>query len=109
MLRWQRLFILKGSTVLHDHSITYETPSLVKRNPRQAGDFLLLEAELLDKRIVLALVALLEIAKMSATVSDHLQETATRMKILLVFLEMRRQFLDLAGKDADLDRGRAGV
>ncbi len=66
---------------------------------------LLLEAQLLYKRAVLTLVILLQVAEMRATVSDHLQESAAGVKILLILLEVARKLLDLAGKDTDLDCG----
>lgn len=56
---------------------------------------LFLQTELLDNCGITTLVIRLEIAQMYATVSDHLQETAARMKILRVLLEMLRKLVDL--------------
>lgn len=46
---------------------------------------------------------------MRATISHHLQETAAGMEILLIFLQVRRKFVDFSGKDSDLHVGRAGI
>lgn len=49
---------------------------------------LLLKAELLDYRIIAALIILLEVAKMGATISDHLKKATTGMVILVVLLKV---------------------
>ena len=70
---------------------------------------LLLEPELLDDRVVAALVVLLEIAQVCAAIGNHLEKTTAGMVILVVLLEMLRQFINAAGQDSDLNIGRAGV
>ena len=70
---------------------------------------LLLETELLDDGRILTLVVLLQVAEVRTAVSHHLQEAATGMEVLLIFLQVLRQFLDLAGKERDLDRRRPRI
>lgn len=70
---------------------------------------LFLQTELLDKRIVVALIVGLEIAEMIAAVGDHLEKSATRMKILRVLLEMLRKLVDLPRKKRNLHIRRASV
>lgn len=56
---------------------------------------LFFQAELLDKRVIPALVIHLEVPQMIAAISDHLEKSPTRMEILRVFLQMFRQFVNL--------------
>jgi hypothetical protein len=72
-------------------------------------DSLFLEAELLHDRAVAALVVLFKVTKMGAAISNHLEKTATGMKILLVLLKMSRKLVYLAAKDSYLNIGRASV
>lgn len=87
----------------------HEGPIPERSNRPFGRDSLLLKAELLDKRVVATLIALLEIAKMSTSISNHLEKTAARVKILLILLEVRRQFVNFTGQNGDLDRNGAGV
>jgi hypothetical protein len=70
---------------------------------------LLLQAELLDDRAVLATVVLLEVLEVRAALCDKTQKTAAGVLVLTVFVEMGAQFLDTAGKDSDLHLRRARV
>lgn len=54
-----------------------------------------LESKFLNKSRVTALIVRLEITQMYAAIGDHLQETATRMKILRVFLKMLCELINL--------------
>jgi hypothetical protein len=77
--------------------------SLERKKPGVPGLPLLLQPEFLDDRVVAALVILLEIAKVGATISNHLKKSAARMVILGVFLEVLGEFVDTATKKSDLD------
>ncbi len=56
---------------------------------------LLLEPELLDECVVTALIRGLEVAQVRTAISDHLEKSATRMKILRIFLQMLRELVNL--------------
>ena len=75
--------------------------------PEKMGLFL--EPQLLDKRVVAALVVRLEIAQVRTAIGDHLEKTAAGMKILRVLLEVLRKLINLLRKKRDLHIGRAGV
>lgn len=74
-----------------------------------AASGLLLQTKFLQNRVVAALVVLLKVSKVRATVSNHLEKTTTGMEILLVLFEVRGQILNLTGEDSNLDVGRAAV
>lgn len=46
---------------------------------------------------------------MGATISHHLEKTATAVEILKILLKVGRELLDLAGQDSDLHIGGAAV
>src|SRR3954451_18919513 len=75
----------------------------------RAASGLAADAEFLDQRPVAALVLALEIVEERAALRHELQETATRVVILHVRLEMPGQVVDALGQDGDLPLGRAGV
>jgi hypothetical protein len=78
-----------------------------ERRPLAGG--LLLQAELLRKRVVAARVFFLGLAKMRAAIGNHLEKTAAGMEILGVLLEMARQLVDALRKKRNLDFRRPGV
>lgn len=47
-------------------------------------------------------IRLLEIRNQFLSLGNHLEESATRVKILLILLEVKSQALDLLGKECDL-------
>lgn len=69
------------------------------------SDGLLLETELLDHRIVAALVIRLEIAQVRTAIGDHLKKTSAGVEILRVLLQMLRELVDLLGEKRDLHIG----
>ena len=70
---------------------------------------LFLQTELLDNRVIAALVIRFQIAQVIAAVGDHLEKTAAGMKILRVLLEVLRKLVNLLGKERDLHIRRTGV
>jgi len=70
---------------------------------------LLLESELLHECAVYALVGSLEVFEMLPAVGDEPQESAARVFILAVFVQMSREFLDPTSQNGDLYFGRASV
>ena len=52
---------------------------------------------------------LFEVREVGLAISDHAEESAAGMIVLLVFLEMIAQFDDPLGEKRDLDLRRAGV
>lgn len=52
-------------------------PALKRKSRVVTRDFLLLQAELLDEGVVSPLVALLKVAKVAPSVSNHLEKAAT--------------------------------
>ncbi len=70
---------------------------------------LLLQAQFLDSSVVLTLVVCLKVLQMRAAISNHLQKTTARMRILSVFLKVGRQFVDFLRKQSNLHRRRACI
>ena len=70
---------------------------------------LFLQTKLLDKRVVVALVISFEVAQVRAAISHHLEQTAARMEVLRILLEVLGELVNLLGKERDLHIGRAGV
>lgn len=66
---------------------------------------LLLQTEFLDKRVVATLIVYLQVAQMIAAIGDHLKQTAARMKILRILLEMLRKLVYLFREKRDLNIG----
>src|SRR5207302_8902913 len=64
---------------------------------------------LLDQRLVTRLVRLLEIVEKRTARRHELQETAARMVVLDVALEVPGEIVDTFRQDRDLNLGRAGV
>src|SRR5512134_2601443 len=75
----------------------------VRRRP------LLAQAELLDERAVLLVVAALEVVQQAAALAHHPEQPAARMEILDVRLEMIGEHVDALREERDLDFGRTGV
>src|SRR5689334_25020215 len=67
------------------------------------------QAQLADDVLVARVVLLLQIVEQATALSDHDQQTATGMEILLVALQVFRQILDPLGEDRDLNFRGAGV
>src|SRR3989338_7628051 len=68
-----------------------------------------LQSELLDDRIVAALVRGLQIVQVRPAIGDHLQEAPAGVDVLRVLLKVLRELVDLLAEERDLDIGRAGV
>lgn len=69
----------------------------------------LLEAEFGHNLRMRLWVGLLEIGNELLSFGNHLQESATGMEVLLIFLEMESQALDLLGKEGYLILRRTGI
>ncbi len=69
----------------------------------------LLDPEFFDEGVVRFLVLLLEILEVRPAVGDHLEETATRVIVLLVLLQMCGKLVDLLAQDRYLHFRRTGV
>lgn len=67
------------------------------------------EAEPCDQVAVAIDVAVIEVAKLPATLTNKLQQPTARVEIVLVRLKMRRQVLDAFRQDRHLYLGRPGV
>ena len=74
--------------------------------PRSA---LLSDTELSDYSTVTLDVLLLKVVKKITSSSDHFEETASGMMILLMVLEMFGEIGDSFGEDSDLNFGRTGI
>src|SRR4051812_46034693 len=77
--------------------------------PVRAASGLAADAEFFDQLPIAAFVLALEIVEERAALRHELQETATRVVILHVRLEVPGQVVDALGQDGDLHLGRAGV
>ena len=75
-----------------------------RTGPRSAA-----QAQLADQGGIAGFVLALEIVQQLAALCDHHQQTATRMVVFLVQLEMVGEFVDTLGQQCDLNRGRTGV
>src|SRR5579884_515674 len=80
-----------------------------KRPTWAASKALLPEAELADKVGVALLVLATEVVEKRPTLVNQHQKTATRMIVLGVGLEVRRQVVDALGQNCDLYFRRTGV
>lgn len=68
---------------------------MVKKQKPPTGAFAnLLQANFLYERLITILVFALEVVQVSTTVCDHLEKSTAGMVILVVFLQMGRQFVD---------------
>ena len=67
------------------------------------------QAQALDQRLVALGIGLLEVGQQAATLVHHLEQSATRMMILVVVGEMLGQVLDARGQQGDLYFRRAGI
>ena len=94
-----------------DHHPYMVAPAYCEKREKQSFDccLLLLEAELLDKGRVSALIVLLEVSQVCAAISNHLEKTTATVKVLLVLLEVISELINLAAKNGYLYIGRAGV
>ena len=70
---------------------------------------LLLEIEFLGDLGVSLWVLLGEILHVGLSIGYHREESSAGMLVLIVLLEVLREFLDLCGKEADLDLWGARV
>lgn len=70
---------------------------------------LFLQAKFLNNSGVTTLVVRFEITEVYATISDHLQETTTRMEVLWVLLEVLRELVDLFRENSNLHIRRTSV
>ena len=66
------------------------------------NQFLLLQIELLQEGVVSARVFLGEILHMRLTIGYHSEQTASRVIVFLVNLQVRSQFFDTLGQNSDL-------
>lgn len=65
--------------------------------------------ELLEHVLVAVGVALAEVVEQRTALAYHLQQSAARVLVLLVSLEVLRKLLDLLSKNPNLNFRRAGV
>ena len=66
-------------------------------------------AESTDQSAITLDIAALHVIEQSATLANELHESAARVMIALVNLEMLGEMRNPVGQDRDLDFGRAGV
>ena len=86
--------------------LTHNT--LIEREFR-TGDRLLADAQLLNDLFVALGIVLSEVVEQAATLADHHEKTAPGGVVLLMRLEMLRQFTNPFTQDRDLDLGRPGI
>src|SRR6476620_6720018 len=67
------------------------------------------QAEALDERTVAGNVSLLEVAQHALATTNHSQQTALGVEVVLVLLHVLSQILDPLGQDRNLDLRRTGV
>ena len=80
----------------------------MSRRDRRPGD-LATQAELLDQRLIAIEVLALEVVEESSTLSDKLQQSATRMVILGVDLEVICQIRDALTENGHLYFWRTSI
>src|SRR5262245_42055616 len=67
------------------------------------------QAKTVDQVVITIDVTTFQIIKKTAALADQLQQSAARMIILLVSLEMISQFINALGQQRDLNFRRAGI
>src|SRR5437016_9140747 len=67
------------------------------------------QAETLDERTVAGNVSLLEVAQHALATTNHAQQTALGVEVVLVLLHVLSQILDPLSQDSNLDLRRTGV
>src|SRR5690349_8624065 len=67
------------------------------------------QPQTLDDGLIAACILALEIVELAATLADHHEEAAPRVKILGVGRQMVREIANALAQDRDLHLGRAGV
>ena len=70
---------------------------------------LLTDTELLDDRTITIDVLLGQIAQQIATVTNHLEQTATAVMVVGMLLQMLSQLVDASGQNRDLNLRRTGI
>lgn len=68
----------------------------------RCSDSLLLEIKLLHDCLVALHVLLLEVLEVLASISNHLEKSASRVIVLLVLLEVLRELINLLRKECNL-------
>ena len=86
--------------------LTHNT--LIEREFRR-GDRLLADAQLLNDLFVALGIVLSEVVEQAATLADHHEKTAPGGMVLLMRLEMLREFTNALTQYRDLDFRRTGV
>lgn len=86
--------------MLHLSSTSY-TPDK-KVTPPRVAITCLFEPEFLHKCLVSLLIDLLEVLEEVLALRHHLEESAPRMKVFAVLLEVSGEALDLGGKESHL-------
>ena len=71
--------------------------------------FLLTDTQLSDQGTVTVDVLLLQVSQHRTALTNHLQQTAARVVILLVYLQVLGQLLDAGGQDCNLNLRGTGV
>lgn len=90
-------------------TVQYGNYSIAKSAIRRSSPSLFFEVELLDHCGVAARVVLLEIGEMVLAICDHTEQSAARVVVLLVLLEVVGEFGDPLAQKGYLDLRRAGV
>ena len=82
-----------------------------ERETQQSGlcDDLLADAQLGDQSAVTLDVLLLEVNKELTTVSNHFEQSATAVVVLVILLQMLVEVLDSGGEDSDLNLRGSGI
>jgi hypothetical protein len=76
---------------------------------RTRGISLAANSELFDQSFIPREVPRMQVVKQTATLADQTQQTAARMMVLRVRLQMSSQLFDSRRKDRDLNFGRTAV
>src|SRR5258708_7840862 len=97
------VFRKSQKAIVNDHAIGARLTSARTRTSSTTN------VVLLDQRLVTRLVHLLEIVEKRTARRHELQETAARMVVLDVALEVPGEVVDAFRQDRDLNLGRAGV
>eukprot|EP01035_Chromulina_nebulosa_P055675 gene55675-76309_t len=84
-------------------------PRIVKRRPFGRRPVLLAKAELRDDGGIALAVLVTEVIEQATTLVDEHQQTAARMVVLRVGLEMFGEVADALGEDRDLYFGRTRI
>lgn len=82
---------------------------ILTESPPIGGHICVLPFDVFHRSCKCSFVCAFEVFQMCSAVSNHLDETTTRMVIFLVFFQMSREFINTRREKRDLQRRRPRV